>query len=204
MKKLLVVLVLCAVLCTTCGNQNLDIVEVGAPAINCIFDTDCTITVSDSSDELILEGMAGSGFLQSRTQPVGEPGTVGEGLYAYEYRIDLRQLAGILHIACVNSFSLDFGPVSALDYDGDGNSEDVYVVTSGGLGNVAPTTAELSGDTLTFHFSPGVCAGSAPGNGDSSYFFGLASAFTPRYVEARVQDSEGNEYLLEARAPDFP
>jgi hypothetical protein len=204
MKKTLAVLALCLLLCTGCVDEELDIAEVSAPAINCVFDSDCTVMATDSSDDLLLEGMVGSGFLQSRTLPVGEPGTPGEGLYSYEYRIDLREQAGITHISCVTTFSLDFGPVAALDYDGDGETDQVYVVTGGGLGNVAPTQVERSGNTLTFYFSPGVCAGSAPGNGDSSFFFGLASAHPAQYVTAEVKDSEGHNYSLEARAPDFP
>lgn len=186
-----------------CGGTALDIVQVNAPAVNCIFDNDCKITISDKTDDLVLVGMSGSGFLQSRTLPVGETGTVGEGLYGYEYRIDLRQLVGVVDIACAVSFSIDFGPVSALDYDGNGVSEHVFVVTSGGLGNVAPTTVTKLGNTLTFKFAPGVCAGSAPGNGDSSFFFGLASTFASHDVQAKVEDNKGNNYILDVRAPNF-
>jgi hypothetical protein len=32
------------------GCRSLTIAEVGAPAINCVFDTDCNITVSDFVD----------------------------------------------------------------------------------------------------------------------------------------------------------
>lgn len=201
MKKRLAIAMVCLILLTAC---TLDTVDVNAPAVNCIFDTDCTIVVSDKTDEFVLDGMAGSGFLQSRTLPVGEPGTPGEGLYGYEYRIDVRDMAGVLHIECVDSFSIDFGPISSLDYDEDGNLDDVYVVTSGGLGNVAPSSASESGDRITFSFSPGVCPGSAPGYGDSSFFFGLASTHAPRDVQAELRDTGGNTYLLEARAPDFP
>lgn len=200
--KRFVVIIACVASLSAC-NGGLDIVEVNAPAVNRIFDTDGTIVGTDTSDGLLLDGMAGSGFLQSRTWPQGEPGTAGEGLYAFQYRIDLREQAGVLNIACATSFSIDFGTVSPLDYNGDGNPDDIFVVTTGGLGNVAPTTVTRSGDTLTFTFSPGVCAGNAPGNGDSSFFFGLASAYPPRAVQAEVKDSNGHTYTLDARAPDF-
>lgn len=188
--------------CEGCGTS-LSIVDVNAPAVNCIFDNDCTITVSDMSDELILVGMSGSGFLQSRSWPQGEPGTLGEGLYAHLYRIDLRELVGVVDIACAVSLSIDSGPISTLDYNGDSASEHVFVVTTGGLGNVAPTSATLSGSRLTFQFAPGVCAGSSPGNGDSSFFFGFASTFASHDVQAEVADTNGNTYTLDARAPNF-
>ena len=202
-KVLFAFLMLLGVIYFAACTINLTVVEVGAPAINCIFDTDCTITVTDSSDDIIIEGMTGSGFLQSRTQPVGEAGTVGAGLYAYEYRIDLRQMAGITHLEGVREFSLDFGPITAVDYNGDGNAEHVYVVTSGGLGSVRPSSVKKSGNRITFTFNPAVSAGSAPGNGQSSFFFGLASTTTAHHVESQIVDTRGISYTLDAWAPSI-
>jgi hypothetical protein len=51
----------------------LEIADVAAPDINCFFDLDCTITVSDFSDAITLPGAAGSGFLQSRMLPPAKP-----------------------------------------------------------------------------------------------------------------------------------
>ncbi|MGD2115954.1 MAG: hypothetical protein PVG07_12920, partial [Acidobacteriota bacterium] len=98
----------------------LDVVQVGAPAVNCVFDADCTIFVTDTTDHFTIGPTSGDAFLQSRTFPPGEPGTPAEGLYAYVYRLDLRQLAGITALPCIFELSLDFGPVTALDYDGSG------------------------------------------------------------------------------------
>lgn len=199
MTLLILICTLAFIACTT----NLTVVTVGAPAINCIFDADCTITVDDSSDDVVLNGMSGSGFLQTRTFPVGEAGTPGAGLYAYQYRIDLSQMAGITFLAGVKELSLDFGPVSSLDYNGDGSPDDVYVVTSGGLGSVAPSAVEQSSNRITFKFNPSISPGSAPGNGQSSFFFGLTSTFPAQPVEARIVDTQNNNYTLEARAPNF-
>jgi len=204
MKNLRFILLAGAILCAACAPVELDIVTVDAPAINCLFDSDCSIVVNDMASELELVGMTGTGFLQSRTAPPGEAGTVAAGLYDYEYRIDLRQMSGILNIACVDTLTVEFGPVSELDYDGSGDADASYVITRGGLGNIAPSVAEQVGNVLKFGFSPGVCPGGAPGNGDSSYFFGLASAHPPHTVDATIRDSEGQEYSLEVQAPDFP
>jgi hypothetical protein len=179
----------------------LDIVNVGAPAINCKFDNDCTITVADSSEHFTIGPTTGDAFLQSRTWPVGEAGTAAEGLYGYQYRLDLRQLAGITALPCVNSLNIDFGPMVQIDYNDDGNADDVWVVTSGGLGTVAPSSADKTGNTITFTFSPPVCAGPSPGNGETSYFFGLTSAKPARHVTARIWDTLGGTTDLDARAP---
>src|SRR4029450_9552817 len=80
----------------------LDVVPVGAPAINCKFDTDCNITVSDTTANIALPGATGSAFLQSRTFPPGEAGTAAAGLQAYEYRIHLPNLAGVTGLARIS------------------------------------------------------------------------------------------------------
>ena len=179
----------------------LNIVNVSAPAINCKFDSDCKITVNDVADHFTLAAASGDAFLQSRRFPVGEAGTAAAGYYAYLYRIDLRQLAGLTALPCVNSLKIEFGPVKALDYNSDGTLDHVFVVTGGGLGSVAPSAADKVGNNITFSFSPPVCAGSSPGNGQSSYFFGLTSAQPVRNIIAEIKDTLGGTTALDARAP---
>ncbi|MBW7883241.1 MAG: hypothetical protein H3C34_11510 [Caldilineaceae bacterium] len=179
----------------------LTIVEVGAPAINCIFDTDCKITVSDLADHFVPPGASGDAFLQSRTWPVGEAGTSGAGLYAYLYRIDLRNAVGITAAACVSTMTIDFGAVTPLDYNGDANPDHVFVITQGGLGNVKPAAAVQSGSSITFGFDPAVCVGASAGKGDSSFFFGLASTQPAQDVTAQLAGTLGLAETLDARAP---
>lgn len=180
----------------------LHIATVSAPDINCRFDHDCTITVDDSLGPIPVPATTIEGRLQSRTQPPGEPGTPGQGLYAYEYRVDLTPVAGMTAQICVNRLSLDFGPIERLDYDLDGTLDDVYVVTAGGLGSVAPSSAKQDGDRVTFTFNPGVCPGNAPGNGETSYFFGLASQHPNHPVTATVGFTDGTSAPVAARAPN--
>ena len=203
MKVSVLITVLLIAVLASCNGTHLSIVNVNAPAINYIFDNDGTILVTDTSDDIELIGMEGIGFLQSRTLPVGETGTVAEGLYGYEYRIDLTEVGGILNIACISSFRIVFGPVESLDFDGNGSNEEVYVVTTGGLGNITPTSVDVAGDTLTFNFSPGICAGNAPGNGDCSFFFGVVSAYPAHLVTSEIR-AGGTDYNIEARAPSHP
>lgn len=203
MKKTIIIIILSIVITAGCNGTHLKIVSVNAPAVNYVFDNDGVITIMDTIDDIELSGMEGTGFLQSRTLPPGESGTQAEGLYGFEYRIDLTEVAGILHMVSIRSFRIVFGPVESLDFDGNGTDEEVYVVTSGGLGNITPTSVDVAGDTLTFNFSPGINVGNFPGDGDCSFFFGLVSAYPAHPVTSEIHAS-GNDYTLDARAPDFP
>ena len=59
--------------------QLLKIVEVNAPKVNCIFQTDCNIPVTDTSSNILLPFLAapGTAWVQSRTF-AGEAGAPGE------------------------------------------------------------------------------------------------------------------------------
>lgn len=158
--------------------------------------------MTDSTDTIPLP-TGGSNFLQSRTF-VGKSGSPADGLYGYEYRIDLRNAIGINDIPCVSSMKIEFGPVvSTLDYDGDGSTDQVYVVTGGGLGSVGLGSAEKSGNEITFTFSSPLCAGGSPGSGQSTFFFGLSSTMQPKCVTVRIKEVSGPEHDVQARAPEL-
>lgn len=178
----------------------LSVVNVGAPAVNCVFNTTCTVTVTDTVGSIPVPGIAGTARLQSRTY-TGAAGAPGAGKTAYVYRLDLTDAAGIVNIPCVSALEVDFGPLSKLDYNTDGSADDVFVVTSGGLGTVGLASADKSGNVVTFTLARPVCAGSSPGRGETSYFFGLAAATAPQAVTAQVQVSGGALVDVPARAP---
>ncbi len=180
----------------------LKVVTVGAPAINCIFNNPaCTVVVNDTTANINLSTRR-TGFLQSRTY-TGQPGSPAAGLYAYEYRIDLSNALGAVAISCVNSMTLDFGPVvSTLDYNGDGlRGDQVFVVSSGGIGTIGIVAAFQIGNKVTFRFSAPVCEGGAPGRGDSTFFWGLVSRRPPRFVNATVHETGGVNHVIQARSP---
>src|SRR5712691_9881883 len=87
----------------------LKVVNVSAPAINCVFNPTCTVTVNDASDNITMS-TSGTGFLQSRSYK-GAAGSPAAGLFAYEYRIDLRKAVGLTAISCIDSMIISFGPV---------------------------------------------------------------------------------------------
>lgn len=201
MKKLMLAIIFC-LFCTTTQAEPLRVVTVGAPAINCLFDPTCRVVVNDTSDSIPLP-TGGRNFLQSRTFR-GQPGSPADGLYAYLYRLDLRNATGIVNIPCLISLTINSGPVAnSLDFDGDGKIGDqVFVVTSGGLGSVGLSSADQSGETITFNFSAPVCAGARPGGGQGTFFFGLVSSQPPQRITATVVESGGKSYEVQARAPE--
>ncbi|HEU4557083.1 MAG TPA: hypothetical protein VFS20_04510 [Longimicrobium sp.] len=174
----------------------LSLVNVSAPAINCVFNTSCTVTVNDVSSPIW-----GQGFLQSRTYQAA-PGSPAAGMWVYQYRVDLTRVVGTTAIPMVNSFAIDFGPVvNSVDFNGDGSGDQVFVVTGGGLGSVAPVSAEQTGRVITFTFNPSVAGGGSPGTGQTTFFFGLVSRTAPREMTGRLFTNTSGTVALEARAP---
>ena len=134
MKKLLLPLLICLTPFAVEAIP-LKVVNVSAPAINCVFNPTCTVTVNDTSDNIPMS-TGGTGFLQSRTY-IGAPGSPAAGLFAYEYRIDLRNAVGAVAISCIDSMTISFGPVvSSLNFGGSAAPDQVFVVTGGGIGTI--------------------------------------------------------------------
>jgi hypothetical protein len=176
----------------------LSIVKVGAPAVNCVFNTTgapaCTVIVDDSIGTFTPPGDLGEARLQSRTYPGVAPAPAA-GDMAYVYRVDLTAVKGATAENCVTKLALDFGPVVPLPYTPKGKF-DVFVVTAGGLGSVGPTSANQVGKTITFTFAQPVCPGA------TSYFFGLASkTTTPVAGTATVFYSLGGSATTADRVP---
>jgi hypothetical protein len=178
----------------------LKVVNVSAPAINCVFNAPCTVMVNDTSDNVVMS-TGGTGFLQSRTFS-GSPGAPADGLFAYEYRLDLRNAVGATAISCIDWMSISFGPVvSTLDFNGDQKRDQVFVVTSGGIGTIGIASAIQTGSNIRFNFTAPVCEGGAPGKGDSSFFWGLVSKNPAKFVTATLHEPGGATHVVKARSP---
>ncbi|HEV2720217.1 MAG TPA: hypothetical protein VG323_09375 [Thermoanaerobaculia bacterium] len=163
--------------------QPLRVVNVSAPAIQCLFSPSCKVTVEDLSAPV-----AARGFLQSRHYKTSS------GLYVYEYRVDLRDAAGANGI---HTLTVEFGPNTRLDFDGKGKAGDVFVTTHGNLGSVGLESAVRDGNRVTFTFRPAVAGG------DSTFFFGLVSRYPRRTVAASAAGDGGPPLTLEAWAPHY-
>jgi hypothetical protein len=180
----------------------LSFVNVSAPAINCVFSATCSVTVTDTVDTITVPpGLwTGNARLQSRTF-VGAPGTPGAGKTAYLYRVDLTQANSDGEVPCVTDIAVDFGPVAKLQYNKAGPLDDVFVVTKGGIGSVGLYAVDQTSDVITFTFNEPVCAGPTGGKGESSYFFGLASATPPKSIIAYASVPGLDPIDVKARAP---
>jgi hypothetical protein len=186
------------------GAASLTVVTVAAPDINCVFETDCTITVTDSVSSIPIPNLtAGAARLQSRTF-TGAAGAPAAGKTGYEYRVDLTTAVTDIEFSCVTDLAVDFGPVTKLQYNKVGPADDVFVVTKGGIGKTGILFAEQTGNVVTFTFSQPVCAGPTPNTGDTTFFFGLTSAFAPKAIVAKVGVPGLLPVDVKARAPNHP
>ena len=180
----------------------LSFVDVAAPDINCVFNTTCTVTVTDSVGTITVSPLVwtGTARLQSCTFP-GAAGAPGAGKTAYEYRVDLTQAVSDGEVPCVTDIAVDFGAVTKLQYNKSGPLDDVYVVNKGGLGTIGLYAVEQTGNVITFTFNQPVCAGPTPGTGHTSYFFGLASEYAPHAITAHVSVPGLDPINVPARGP---
>jgi hypothetical protein len=178
----------------------LKVVTVAAPAVNCIYSPNCTVTVTDSVGQLTLQNLdtPNTAWLQSRSF-TGMAGTAGAGKTGYEYRLDMTQATGALQ--CVGGVVLNFGPITQLPF-ANNTPADVYVVTQGGLGTIGLAAAYQSGDIITFNFSPSLCPSKPASAANTTFFFGLASVHPPVATSAGVFVTASPPYYnVPARTP---
>jgi hypothetical protein len=148
--------------------------------VQCLFSPSCSVTVTDYGSDFAISGGSGNGRLQSRIFQ-GQAGSTAAGKWIYEYRINLTPVGGIVNVPYVDQMAIQtFGTVLTYDYNGNGIvTDDVFNITSGGVGTKAVTTAYLSLPWTYFVLNNRVYAGNYPGGGESSYFFGLLSDQAP-------------------------
>src|SRR5947209_19753924 len=181
----------------TAQAQTLKVVEVGAPAINCVFQTDCNIPVSDTTGNILIASLTpGTAWLQSRAF-AGEAGAPGAGTTGYEYRISLTQASG--NSDCIVGFNLNFGPSKQLPYTNN-QLADIYVITTGGLGTIGLKSATRSGDVIMFELNAPLCAAGPPDIKRTTFFIGLAAPAAPMHVNERsVMVSDPPIYAVDGR-----
>jgi hypothetical protein len=191
-----------AVLSSEVEAQSLKVVEVSAPAINCVFNASCTITVSDTVGNILLPTVAaGTAWLQSRTYS-GQPGTPAAGLTGYEYRISMTQASG--QADCLTGFTVNFGPHKPLPYK-DNTPSDIFVVTGGGLGTISLASAVRFGDVIEFTLKAPLCLNGPADIKNTTFFIGLAAAATPMHVNAQISAVGPTPiFAVDVRVPTHP
>ena len=177
----------------------LKIVNVAAPAINCVFSTSCSVRVKDSKEDVPLS-TGGEGVLRTRTFK-GATGSPAEGLFAYEYRLDLTDADGT-NVSCIDWISLSFGPVvNNLNFGGDAGPDQVFVIATGGIGSIGLATAVQTRGTIRFRFKSPVCSGISGAKGADTYFWGLVSEQPPKNVTAVLHETGGATHVVKTRSP---
>ncbi len=192
--------VACVMMATPLAAQPLTIVEVNAPAVNCVFQPSCTITVSDSTGVIGLPFIEtpGTAWLQSRiyNSAAGTPAFPNTG---YVYRISLTQAQGSAD--CITGMVLNFGPVVKLPYKNN-QPADIFVITTGGLGTIGLKSAEKSGNVIEFTLSTPLCLSGPPDIKNTTFFFGLAANAPPQLVDANIiAIGSPSFYSVKARVP---
>jgi hypothetical protein len=180
--------------------QPLTVVDVNAPAVNCVFQPSCTITVSDTIGIIALPYIVtpGTAWLQSRIYP-SAPGTPAFTKTGYVYRISLTEASGTAE--CLMGLVLNFGPVARLPYK-NGQMADVFVITTGGLGTIGIKSAEKTGDVIDFAFDAPLCLDGGPSIKNTTFFFGLAANGAPKHTDAEIYSSGMPPlYAVDARVP---
>jgi hypothetical protein len=183
--------------------EELTIVEVAAPAINCVYRADCKVEATDSVGNIRLPDLKpGAALLQSRTFPAEAGAPAGAGTVGYEYRIDMARASGVEN--CVVSFTLNFGPNKPLRFKGEATA-DVYVITQGGLGTIGLKSAERFGDVIEFTLARALCADGPASDANTTVFIGLAAGAAPMHGNARLAVTGKPPILLvDARVPTHP
>ncbi len=201
--RLTLILALLAIFPSVAGAQPLAVAEVGAPAAWCLYSPACTITVTDLLSEFTLPNTSGEGVFKSRTAQPGSSGMPAEGQYLYGYRIELDDMTSTSPFTpCVTSIALDFGPITPLDYDGDGTLEDVAVVTSGAILGIG-VTAEKSFNELTLTFNDWLCPGVGGDVGDRSALILVTSPFPYEVRDASLIPSATSIQQIPSRVPNY-
>lgn len=192
-KNFIAIVVACAFFTTDLFAGPLKIVDVN-PSIVCLFSTNCIINVDDSPGPILFNDATGTGELQTRIY-VAQTNSPLAGRYGYVYRIDLTRVTSPSTNDYIDSLNINFGPIVPFTYD-RAPSNQVWVVTSGGLGTVAPSSALQLGNNIIFRFNPPIHTHSGPFPGQTTYFFGLVSSYPPTNFTAHITGSQSGPIPL--------
>jgi hypothetical protein len=149
-----------ALLHTPLAAQSLSVAHVSAAQVTCAFDPSCTASGTKTSANLINYMQGEVALVTTRTLP-GLAGSKAAGKTGYEFQIDLTAVPINGGSECIVGMVFGFTAIDLVNYSGSGPT-DLYVITSGSHGSIAPTAANLIAPGLVeVDFAGGICAGQA-------------------------------------------
>lgn len=182
----------------------LRVVNVDASSVLCVFNATCLVTATDTTGLYPpATGYSGHPKLITRTFE-GAPGSQAEGLTAYLYRVDFSKAHAETDVNCAINLRIKVPGLTRLKYDGETRA-DVFVVSTGGAGDVGISSADRVGSTVTLTFTSEVCPNGGFTANRSSFFIGMASSFAPfPYYAKSDLTFGGGTVKVKARVPVPP
>jgi hypothetical protein len=187
--------------------QSLQLDNVNYPGIYCRFSPNCSVSPTEQSDSFAPTNLAATCVLESRSFPGSSMDSAGR--YGYEYRLVLNNAGATgTNFLTIDSLTLHCGAPDYFAF-GEHASNQVWVVTTGGPGDIAPASADAAKKKITFSFSPPLVLATETNQNVSTYYFGMISTNAPKITMAILSGSaqaDTNEPVsfeaeLQARAP---
>ena len=188
------------------GAQSLRFISTGT-GVYCHFDASCQVSPAEQSDFGTVSNTPVTCVLKSRT--IAGSSMDSQGTYGYEYELTLNGNGSTdTNVVAVDSLSLMFGSPVPFAY-GQHASNFVWVLTSGGPVGVSPSGCNVSGQKVTFQFSPPLSLATQTGQSANTCYFGLiggsAPATTTATLSGSVEDAVSNnvpfELMVQAQTP---
>ncbi len=171
----------------TAPAQTLQMANVNDPGIYCRFSPDCKIAPQRTSSSFSPTNVAVTCVLESRSF-IGSS-MDSQGLYGYEYRLILNNdnESGTNFFA-IKSLALNFNCPQSFAFGGHASNQ-VWVVTDGGPGDVPPSAVNLMETNLVVQFDPPLVLATLTNRSIGTYFIGMASTNAPQLSTAIVEGS---------------
>lgn len=204
-QKILVSLI-AGLLAVGASAQSLRFISTGT-GVYCHFDSGCSVSPGEQSDSATVTNAPVTCVLKSRT--FAGTSMDSQGTYGYEYEITLNgNGSSDANVVTVSSLSLIFGSPVPFAY-GEHASNYVWLLTSGGPVGAAPSACNVSGQNVTFQFSPPIELDTETNQTVNTLYFGIiggsAPATTTATLSGSVQASTNNaapfQLMLQAQTP---
>jgi hypothetical protein len=185
MRKILVSLV-AGLLAAGASAQSLRFISTGR-GVYYHFDASGQISPAEQSDSATVTNVPVTCVLKSRT--FAGTSMDSQGTYGYEYQITLNNNGSTdTNTVTLDSLALNFGSPLPFAY-GEHASNFVWVLTSDGPVGVAPSACNVSGQKVTFQFSPPIELDTQTSQSVNTCYFGIIGGSAPATTTATLSGS---------------